>query len=53
MHKWVGKPKWFLPYISPYLSSIMCGCVQNRAADTASQGPVVGAESTKVELRRT
>ena len=36
MHKLVEKPKWVLPYISPYLSNIMCGCVQNTAAEAAS-----------------
>ena len=30
MHKSAGKPKWVLPYISPYLSSITCGCVQTQ-----------------------
>ena len=35
MHKLVGKPKFVLPYISPYLSSITFGCVQNTAADAA------------------
>ena len=36
MHKSVGNPKNVLPYISPYLSSIMCGCVQDTAADAAT-----------------
>ena len=33
MRKSVGKPKKVLPYISPYLNSITCGCVQNTATD--------------------
>ena len=36
-HKLVEKPKLVLPYISPYLSCITCSCVQNTAADAATQ----------------
>ena len=35
MCKSVGKPKWVLPYFSPYLRSITFGCVQSTAADAA------------------
>ena len=35
MHKLVEKLILILHYISPYLSSITCGCVQNTAADAA------------------
>ena len=43
MHKLVGKSRWVLPYVSPYLSSIPCGCVKNIAADAA--GCQVNADS--------
>ena len=35
MHKLVEKLKLVLPYISPYLSSVTCGSVQNTTADAA------------------
>ena len=35
MHKLVENRNEFLPYISPYLCSITCGCVHNTAADAA------------------
>ena len=41
MHKSVGKPKFDLPYISPYLNSISTGCVQNISTDAAIWAPVL------------
>ena len=43
IHKSVGKPKLVLPYVSPYLSSIMCGCVQNTAANAVRLAQHAGA----------
>ena len=51
MHKLVENPKLLLPYISPYLSSTTCSCVQNTAAEAASSVlPWINNAATKPKL---